>query len=189
VSARRLIPGLLVVLAAGCGGSSEPESAAPTQEPSASSAATTTEPPPEPPEPKPKPKALPGLPGFTAGYGEWPRLNGKPIPPRDAGDAHLGTKNVYASKKRRSNGTFPYGTVVVKEAMRPGKDFIGLIAVMRKERGVDPAHNDWRFLEWTREGRDERFTLTARDAVCWSCHVGAEGTDYLWIYTLGLAGR
>jgi len=184
LTVQRLFPGLLVVLAAGCGGSTEPESATPTQEPPASSTPTTTGPPPEPPVQKPK--ALPGLPASTAGYRKWTRLNGKPIPPREAGDAHLGTKNVYASKKRRSDGTFPYGTVVVKEAARPGKDFIGLIAVMRKERGADPAHHDWRFIEWTREGRDERFTITARDAVCWSCHVGAESTDYLWIYTLGL---
>ena len=186
MSAVRLCTALLAVLAAGCAGSSESERAA-TVEPPAASTPTAPDAPSEPP--RPKPEALPGLPAFTAGYSEWRLLNRKPIPPREAGDAHLGTKNVYASKKRRADGTFPYGTVVVKEAMRPGRDFIGLIAVMRKERGVDPAHEDWRFLEWTREERGERFTLTARDAVCWSCHVGAEGTDYLWIYTLGLAGR
>jgi Cytochrome P460 len=184
VTARRLFLALLAVLATACGGSTEPESAPPTQAPPTAPTPTTTGPPPKPPAPKPE--ALPGLPAFTAGYTKWPRLNGKPIPPRESGDAHLGTKRVFASKERRADGTFPHGTVVVKEATRPGKDFIGLIAVMRKERGADPAHNDWRFIEWTREGRDERFTITARDAVCWSCHVGAESTDYLWIYTLGL---
>ena len=186
MSAGRFCAALLAVLAAGCADSSETDRAA-TEEPPAASTPTATAAPSG--SRGPKPKALPGLPDFTAGYAEWRRLNRKPIPPREAGDAHLGTKNVYASKKRRPNGTFPYGTVVVKEATRPGRDFIGLIAVMRKERGADPAHEDWRFLEWTREARGERFTLTARDAVCWSCHVGAEGTDYLWIYTLGLAGR
>jgi hypothetical protein len=129
----------------------------------------------------------PAWPGYTAGYAEWTRLTRKPIPPRESGDAHLGTKEVFASKKRRANGLFPNGTIIVKEAQRPGRDFIGLIAVMRKERGADPAHNDWRFIEWTRESPDERFAVTARDAVCWSCHAGAEQTDYVWIYTLGLS--
>ena len=75
----------------------------------------------------------------------------------------------------------------MKDAARPGKDFIGLIAVMRKERGADPEHNDWRFVEYTREGPKDRFRLAARDSVCWTCHAGAQRTDYLWIYTLGLA--
>jgi hypothetical protein len=173
---------------AACGGSSEP----PVAEPPATTAppqATTTEPSAEPPaaEPDPKPKALPGLPRFTAGYRDWTKLHRDTIPPRPSGDAHLGTKRVFASKKRRPNGRFPYGTIVVKEAERPGADFIGLIAIMRKERGFDPAHNDWQFVEYTREGPRARFGLAARDDVCWSCHVGAQETDYLWIYTQGLA--
>jgi Cytochrome P460 len=177
---------LAALLVAGCGGEAGPEG--PSQEPStptqteAASEPSATQPP-----PKPEPKALPGLPAYTAGYTKWTRLNRKPIPPRESGDAHLGTKRVFASEKRRANGRFPHGTIVVKDAQRPGKDFIGLIAVMRKERGVDPEHNDWTFVEWTREGPQDRFELTARDAVCWTCHAGAEQTDYLWIYTLGLA--
>jgi hypothetical protein len=177
---------LVAGLAAGCGGSSEPPPAAqlpPTA--TTESAPTTTAPPPEPPEATPKPRV--GLPGYTAGYDEWTRLTRKPIPPRESGDPHLGTKEVFASKKRRANGLFPNGTIIVKEAQRPGREFIGLIAVMRKERGADPAHNDWRFIEWTRDSPDERFAVTARDAVCWSCHAGAEQTDYVWIYTLGLS--
>jgi hypothetical protein len=75
----------------------------------------------------------------------------------------------------------------VKEAVRPGKDFIGLIAIMRKERGFDPAHNDWRFVEYTRDSARARFTETASESVCWSCHMGAQQTDYVWIYSLGLA--
>lgn len=146
-------------------------------------APTTTVTPPTPTGPKP----FSGLPAFTAGYDSWTKLNRRPIPPRESGDAHLGRKIVFASKKPRASGSFPNGTILVKEAVRPGKDFIGLIAIMRKERGLDPAHNDWRFVEYTREQDGERFAETARDAVCWSCHVGAEQTDYVWIYSLGLA--
>jgi hypothetical protein len=132
------------------------------------------------------PKPLSGLPAFTAGYDGWLKLNRKPIPPRQSGDAHSGTKNVYASKKRRASGSFPNGTILVKEAVRPGKDFIGLIAIMRKERGLDRDHNDWRFVEYTRASAGARFAETASDSVCWSCHMGAQQTDYVWIYTLGL---
>jgi hypothetical protein len=178
----------LVALAAGCGGGSPPESAAPpppetVSEPTPAETAASTTAPPVPA----KPKALPGLPDFTAEYDSWTRLNRKPIPPRESGDAHLGTKNVFASRKPRTSVRFPVGTIVVKEAIRPGKDFVGLIAIMRKERGLDPAHNDWQFVEYTRERAGERFTETASDAVCWSCHMGAQQTDYVWIYTLGLA--
>lgn len=170
-------------LAAGCGGSPESEPPA-----SAPPPGTTAPPPTETtPAAEPGPAPLPGLPRFTAGYEEWTRLNRRPIPPRPSGDAHLGTKNVYASKERRGSGRFPDGTILVKEAMRPGKEFVGLIAFMRKQRGADPAHHDWTFVEYTRERRDDRFVETASGAVCWTCHMGAEGTDYVWIYTLGLS--
>jgi hypothetical protein len=179
----------LVALAAGCGGGSTPEGAAPPETetvvdtPPTNPAPSTSPAPPAPAKPKP----LPGLPAFTVGYEEWKKLNRRPIPPRESGDAHLGRKNVFSSKKRRVSGNFPNGTIVVKEAVRPGKDFIGLIAIMRKERGLDPDHNDWRFVEYTRGRAGGRFVETARDAVCWSCHMGAQQTDYVWIYTLGLA--
>jgi hypothetical protein len=134
---------------------------------------STTEPAP------PAPKAPPGAPDYVAGYRDWVKLNDAPIPPRDA-DPHNGTKNVYASKDRRPNGRFPYGTIVVKDASRPGTDFIGLIAVMRKERGADPAHNDWVFVEYTRDAPNERFEKIAAGSVCWTCHMGALESDYVF---------
>jgi Cytochrome P460 len=180
---RRFVVGALL-LASGCGG--EPDSApSPTTTAPEPAAPTGAEPPP-PPTTEEQAKALPGLPGYTAGYDTWVKLNRKPIPPRSSGDAHLGTKNVYASRSPRANGVFPAGTIIVKESVRPGKDFLGLIAVMRKEQGADPAHNDWRFVEFTRDGRQDRFTETASDSICWTCHMGAAKTDYVWIYTLGL---
>jgi len=125
------------------------------------------------------PEAPPGAPGSIAGYRSWTKLNDAPIPPREA-DPHNGTKNVYASKRRLGNGHFPAGTIVVKEATRPGADFIGLIAIMRKERGADPAHRDWVFVEYTRDAAGARFQEIASGAVCWSCHMGALGSDYVF---------
>lgn len=130
-----------------------------------------------PPE-KPKAKALPGLPAWTAGYRGWTKLNAEPLAPRDS-DPHLGTKNVFASKPAQ-DGVFPVGTIIVKEGFRPGKDFIGLIATMRKIEGADPEHDDWVWVEWARDEASDRLTELARDGVCWSCHVGAEDKDYVF---------
>ena len=178
--------GALVILAA-CGGSSEPESA-PTTEPTAEpTTSTETEPTEETTtgettteqaEP-PSPQAPPGVPRFVAGYPSWFKLNDAPIPPRQS-DPHDGTKNVFASKRRNADAQFPNGTIVVKEAMRPGADFIGLIAIMRKQQGADPAHNDWVFVEYTREAADARFQEIASGSVCWGCHIGAQDLDYVF---------
>jgi len=182
---------LLVLALAACGGDSEP-AAEPEPEPATTSDPATTEPAPEepttseeaappPPPPPAAPAPLPGLANWTAGYREWMKLNAGPIPPRDA-DPHLGTKNVYASKEKRRD-LYPAGTVIVKEARRPGADFVGLVAGMRKVPGSNPEHNDWIFVEWTRESRDAPFTELARGAVCESCHSGVAPQDY--VFTTG----
>ena len=191
---RLLVPVALAALAAACGGSSEPppapaaapetttEAEEPTTEETATEEATTAETTTEAAPAPPKPEAPPGVPGFVAGYRNWTKLNAEPIPPRDS-DPHNGTKDVFASRSVGGNGRFPNGTVVVKEATRPGADFIGLIAIMRKQRGADPAHNDWVFVEYTREAANARFRLQAEGAVCYGCHVGAADRDY--VFTLG----
>lgn len=79
------------------------------------------------------------------------------------------------------------GTIIVKSGLRPGKDFVDLVAIMCKRRGFDPEHNDWGFVEYTRETANARFALTASGTVCWSCHVGAVETDCVWSETRGLA--
>jgi predicted component of type VI protein secretion system len=168
-------------LLAACGSSDE-EATPP--EPATAPPETTTMPPEVPGTTTEVPAPLPGLPKSIAGYRDWIKLNKAPIAPRDS-DPHLGTKEVYASKEMRSNGLFPNGTIIVKEAVRPGKDFIGLIAIMRKERGADPAHNDWLFVEYTRDRRSDPFAELASGAVCYGCHVGAEAADYVWTLRRG----
>ena len=167
---------LLLLALASCGSEEPGPTAAP---PAATSTATTAEGTTTAPATRSRAaEALPGLPPWTAGYREWTRLTDEPLPPRDA-DPHLGTKTVYASKPA-TGGTFPADTVIVKEAFRPGKDFIGLIATMRKEPGADPEHGDWVFVEWARDAEDEAFTELARDAVCWTCHMGVADRDYVF---------
>ena len=139
------------------------------------------------PEPEP-PAALPGLPDDTAGYEGWLKLNAQPIPPVPGFDPHRGTKNVYVNQTREviaPNGQqqFPYpdGAIVVKEAVRPDKDFIGLVAVMWKEAGTNPAFGDWRFEEYTRNAPDAEFRLIASGAACSGCHSGAAATDFVFV--------
>ena len=141
----------------------------------------------EPVHPEETVAALPGLPDDVAGYTQWLKLNAEPIPPVPGGDPHNGTKNVYVNKTREDiapNGEqqFPYpdGSIVVKEANRPGKDYVGLIAIMRKQAGVDPAHNDWEFIEYVRNAPDAEFRVIAKDGVCWGCHTRVEDIDYVF---------
>jgi hypothetical protein len=125
---------------------------------------------------------LPGVPKAFQPYAKWQRVNAKPIPPTPT-TAHSGDpKNVYASK-RKVGKRFPYGTIIVKEGLTGtgSKRFVSLIATMQKRRGADPRHGDWVFVEWARSRAGERFTLLARDGVCWSCHVQARPTD--WVFT------
>ncbi len=125
---------------------------------------------------------LAGLPRYTAGYTRWTKLNRRPIPPR-AADAHLGRKNVYASRlPRRGQRRFPAGTIVVKEIYRPNARFVGVVAVMRKIRGFNRRHSDWEMIEYSRTSRASRFTVLARDQVCYSCHMSARNRDYVFTY-------
>ena len=123
-------------------------------------------------------KPLPGLPAYSDGYRTWTKLNRRPIPPR-ANDPHRAVKNVYTSR-RKTGARYPYGTVIVKEGLQPGKTWIRLIAVMRKVRGASRRNNDWQMREWTRGSPTARFTEVASGAICYSCHVGAKANDYVF---------
>ena len=120
---------------------------------------------------------LPGIPAQFQPYKQWHRVNAKPI--RGGSPAHPGTKNVFASK-RAVKGKYPNGSIVVKEGIDPS-GFVSLIATMRKMKGSDPAHGDWKFIEYTRSSRTAKFTEIARDGTCWGCHSIAKKTD--WVYT------
>lgn len=131
--------------------------------------------------------ALPGLPEDVAGYEKWLKLNAEPIPPVAGGDPHNGTKNVYVNQERETiapdgEQQFPYpdGSIVIKEAFRPNKDYVGLIAIMRKKAGTDPDHNDWEFIEYTRNAPDADFKVIASGRICWGCHIRVEDIDYVF---------
>lgn len=163
------------------------------------------EPPPEPepmpdPPPEPPPEPLPGLPGYTAGFQSWDRLNNDPIPPNSPNtqrvgfDAHLSTKNVRVNRSRDglarigagSRRDYPNRTILVKEGRTDG--FISLVAIMRKIKGFDPAHGDWQYVEYKRSSPNEAFQTEPRlmGQLCWQCHTIARETD--WVFTPNDAG-
>lgn len=112
-----------------------------------------------------------GLPSYTDGYATWPKLNRKPV---TTPGAHNGVKNVYASKPRRANRTFPNGTVIVKSIARPGaKGLPAQVAVMRKVRG------NWQWVEYDLSGG--RYGVLAKGQLCVSCHMQARAND--WVFT------
>ncbi len=140
------------------------------------------------PEPVPPPVPLPGLPAITAGYQNWLKLNAKPIPPVAGGDPHNGNKNVFVNQKKDTIAPggvqkFPYpdGSIVVKESTRPGKDFIGLIAIMEKKKGANAPHNDWIFTEYTRNANDAVFKKIAEGVLCSGCHSQVKDRDYVFV--------
>jgi hypothetical protein len=124
-----------------------------------------------------KPRPLPGLPAYTAGYASWFKINRAPIPPRRSGDAHPGTKNVFASRRIRGD-RYPVGTVIVKEVRRGG--VVTVVAVMRKIRGFSPGNNDWQMIEYVRSSARARFGVLAQGRICYACHSGARRNDFVF---------
>ena len=115
-----------------------------------------------------------GLPSYTNGYAEWPRLNKKPFTSTGPlSSAHSGLKNVYASKRKVGN-RYPNGTVIVKSIRRSGDkpSLPGQVAVMRKVDGR------WRFVEYELSG--SRYTVLAQGQLCQNCHVQARANDFVF---------
>ncbi|MBA3787266.1 MAG: cytochrome P460 family protein [Actinobacteria bacterium] len=117
-----------------------------------------------------------GIPSYVDGYAKWPKLNAKPI--RGGSPAHQGTKQVYASK-RKTGTNYPLGTIVVKTATPPGKQWLSLVATMRKIRGT--TNGGWRWEEFTRSSPTARFTKIAfPESGCAACHMQAKASDYVF---------
>jgi hypothetical protein len=115
-----------------------------------------------------------GLPAYTDGWQKWQKINRKPF--RSTGrlsSAHVGVKNVYASK-RKVGSKYPEGTVIVKTIVKPRTKYVGQFAVMRKVGGR------WRFVEYERSSATARYTVLARGELCTSCHLEARSNDYVF---------
>ena len=117
-----------------------------------------------------------GIPAYVDGYAKWPKLNAKPI--RGGSAAHQGTKNVYASK-RKTGARYPIGAIVVKTATPAGKQWLSLVATMRKVRGN--VNGGWRWEEFTRSSPTARFTKVGFPVSgCAACHALAKSNDYVF---------
>jgi hypothetical protein len=114
-----------------------------------------------------------GLPSYTNGYAKWPRINKKPFTSTGPlSSAHIGVKNVYASK-RKVGSRYPNGTVVVKTIQPRGQTGMpSQVAVMRKSNGR------WRYVEYQLSGA--RYTVLAQGALCQNCHAQAKSNDFVF---------
>ena len=114
-----------------------------------------------------------GLPSYTNGYATWPRINKKPFTSTGPlSSAHVGVKNVYASR-RKDGARYPNGTVIVKTIR--GRGDTGApdqVAVMRKVAGR------WRFVEYELSG--SRYTILAQGQLCVDCHTQARANDFVF---------
>ena len=116
-----------------------------------------------------------GLPSYTNGYTKWPRINEKPFTSTGPlSSAHVGVKNVYASKKKVGK-RYPNGTVVVKSIRRAGDkaSLPSQVAVMRKTNGA------WRYVEYELSGSRYR-DLGFSQQLCQGCHMRARANDYVF---------
>jgi hypothetical protein len=117
-----------------------------------------------------------GLPLYVNGYAKWPRLNARPIV--GGSSAHVGVKQVYASKRKRG-ARFPVGTIVVKTARPAGAKWLSLVATMRRIQGRQ--NGGWRWEEFTRSSPSQRFRRVAfAESGCAACHMQAQATDYVF---------
>jgi hypothetical protein len=114
-----------------------------------------------------------GLPSYTEGYRDWPRINEKPFTRCGPPCAHSGVKNVYASK-RKVGARYPNGTVIVKTVAQSGDrpSRPNQVAVMRKANGR------WQYVEYVLSG--SRYTVLAQGQLCQSCHARARTNDYVF---------
>lgn len=116
-----------------------------------------------------------GLPSYTNGYTNWPKINRKPFTSTGPlSSAHVGVKNVYASKKKVGK-RYPNGTVVVKSIRRAGDkpSLPSQVAVMRKTNGA------WRYVEYELSGSRYR-DLGFSQQLCQGCHMRARANDYVF---------
>jgi hypothetical protein len=82
----------------------------------------------------------------------------------------------------KSGGGVPVGTVVIKEKYYhyyPGAEPSAVAAMIKREAGYDPEHDDWEYAYEERSSGSERKVERGKIASCIECHKAA-GIDYLF---------
>ena len=82
----------------------------------------------------------------------------------------------------KSGGAVPVGTVVIKEKYHhyfPGAEPSAVAAMIKREAGYDPEHEDWEYAYEERWAGSERKVVRGKIESCIECHKVA-GIDYLF---------
>ena len=137
-------------------------------------------------QPKAEGKALYNY--ITAGnnYKNWAKWPGTgEFYPKSAGSPHGDLLITYVNDKGLSaiqgkTGSLPDESIIIKENYMPDKTLAAL-TVMYKEKGYDPAHNDWFWAKYspTGEVQDE-----GKVGMCNDCHGKQKDNDYTFTGTL-----
>ncbi|KXS42522.1 MAG: hypothetical protein AWU59_1593 [Methanolobus sp. T82-4] len=80
------------------------------------------------------------------------------------------------SALENNESVMPDGSMVLKEGYNSGGE-LQEIVIMQKIDGYDPENNDW---FWATYSADGEVVSEGRLSVCYDCHSGAEGGDYIY---------
>jgi hypothetical protein len=123
-----------------------------------------------------------GLPEPLPGYPSWLRLGGAASLPEGVSSPHLAAHQTFVSvpnpetEKYKVGKELPVpaeaGTVIAREAKKPGEGFISRLDAMKKGPG------GWEFGAFERAGAGEPFRESAADlAACSACHAKGGTSD------------
>ena len=74
-------------------------------------------------------------------------------------------------------GTYPDGSVVLKENYDPSGEMLGAITVMKKVKGFDPENGDWFWVKYAAGGK---VMAEGKVTGCISCHAQAREQDMVF---------
>ena len=121
--------------------------------------------------------------GHPAGYKSFEQVRTFDRPQQDPSHGTV-FLNAPAASVKKSGEAYPYGSVVVMEWRKGGKDGeIVRLDVMRKERGYGTAYGadkngDWEYASYSPDGK--RTTDAAASLACAKCHVKAGVRDFVY---------
>jgi Cytochrome P460 len=134
------------------------------------------------------------------GYREWVFV-GAPVTPNDMNNGKAAFPEFHAVyidpvsyKKWKRDGSFPDGTILVKELISVGTkkapsgngyfmgDYIGLEATIKDTRRFKNEPGNWAYFSFTRKGQDPKMKTKAfATSKCNSCHQAFAKDD--WVFT------
>lgn len=98
------------------------------------------------------------------------------------------TRSVYFKDDQMpANGTYPVGTIIVKESQNPDNSLHELTAMVKRGNDFNPAHNDWEWFMLEPDGKiasdqdgNKMRGAMLMNGMCGGCHDQASSTDFVF---------